>query len=266
MTLSVALLAGLTIGLGGLVPLAGRRWHRLSALLLGVAGGAVLAIVLADVLPAAREQGTVLSAVGGVGGGAALMWLLHHVVDAHAHHGREHARAAGERVGRPGGAGRSARPAPLLAGAWRHAAVMIWVSVALHNVLDGFGIGAGFEASSHLGWAMAAAVGLHNLPVGMLVASPLVMGHVAAGRVIMATLVAGLFTPAGAVLGSTLAGVSGLAMSTCVALAGGSLLFILAGELWPLARRESLLDTLVGGSVGVALVVLLHLGRGHGGG
>lgn len=242
MTLTVATAAGLAIAVGGLVPVLcrGRRWP--STLLLAVAGGAVLGIVGVDALPAAWEEGSLFTASGGAAGGLALMAILHAILDPGHHrgglcpvHGNDH---------------------------WLQAGFLAWVAVVLHNVLDGFGIGAGFQESTHLGFSLAAAVAIHNLPVGMLVATPLVMGQATAARVVVTTLVAGMFTPLGAVLGQSLAGLSRTALATTVAMAGGSLLFIL-GELLGMSWGQSRGLTLLGAGAGVAAAILLHLAGGH---
>lgn len=259
MTLTVATAAGLAIALGGALPVLcrGRRWP--STLLLAVAGGAVLGIVVLDVLPVAWERGSLFTLAGGMAGGIALMTALHVILDPGRRGGAVRDRAA------PGSGARGDHCTGLCPvhgnDYWVQAGFMTWLAVALHNVLDGFGIGAGFQESGHLGWALAAAVALHNIPVGMLVATPFVLGQAGAFRVVMTTLVAGLFTPLGALLGGSLAGLSRTALAGSVALAGGSLLFILA-ELFRMSWSESRLLTLVGGCSG-ALLALAHLAGGH---
>ncbi|MDI6893609.1 MAG: ZIP family metal transporter [Bacillota bacterium] len=265
MTLAVAAAAGLAIALGGAIPVAlrGRRWP--SALLLGLAGGAVLAIVGLDVLPAARERGSLLTLVAGLAGGISLMGGLHLVLEPHRQRAGD---GAGGRGGSPGG-GRGEGVAHVHAGLcpvhgderWLRAGFLTWTAVALHNVLDGFGIGAGFQESGHLGMALAAAVALHNLPVGMLVATPFVLGQAGAFRAVGNTLLAGMCTPLGALLGEGLAGLSSLALAASVALAGGSLLFVL-GELLRMSWCESPGLTLVGGLAGAVVAALVHLLNG----
>ena len=243
MALWLAVVAGLSIGVGGIIPLMGGvilSRHSLSTVLLALAGGAVLTIVAVDVIPMAWQGGSPISLVGWLLIGVVTMALLHRLLDS------GHPRAGHHHPGRNSET------------RWLHAATMVWLGVALHNVMDGFGIGAGFEASHHLGWAMAAAVGLHNIPVGMLVATPLVMGRLAGRRVFLTTILAGLFTPLGAVAGGFLAAVSTAGMAAAVALAGGSLLYIILGELFPLSWQQSRLVTVVAGVTGVVLVLLAH--------
>lgn len=262
MTLAVAALAGLAVAVGGIVPffIRERRWP--FTLVLGLAGGAVLAIVTMDVLPVARERGSLLTMVAGVSAGIGLMGGLHALLDPH-RRGQE--RGGGGREAGPGGAaGHLGRGLCPVHGdeRWLKAGFLTWTAVALHNVLDGFGIGAGFQESGHLGFALAAAVAVHNLPVGMLVATPFVLGQAGASRAAVNTLLAGMCTPVGAVLGEGLAGMSRVALAASVALAGGSLLFIL-GELLRMSWCESRVLTLVGGLTGALLAALVHSLAGH---
>lgn len=259
MTLAVAAAAGLAIALGGLVPalFRGKRWP--STLLLGLAGGAVLGIVGLEVLPAARERGSLFTLVAGVATGVALMGGLHLVMDSHGHRAGE-GRGSEARGGETRG-GEGVCPAHGQE-RWLRAGFLTWLAVAVHNVLDGFGIGAGFGESGHLGMALAAAVAIHNLPVGMLVATPLVLGEAGGSRVVVNTALAGMCTPVGALLGESLAGLSPVALAASLGLAGGSLLFIL-GELLHMSWCESPVLTVVGGSAGTLLTALAHLLGGH---
>ncbi|MDI6824165.1 MAG: ZIP family metal transporter [Bacillota bacterium] len=264
MTLAVAAAAGLAIALGGLVPalFRGKRWP--STLLLGLAGGAVLGIVGLEVLPAARERGSLFTLAAGVATGVALMGGLHLVLDSHGHRGGEGRGGEGRGSEGHGGEARAGEGLCPVHGQerWLRAGFLTWLAVAVHNVLDGFGIGAGFGESGHLGMALAAAVAIHNLPVGMLVATPLVLGEAGGSRVVLNTALAGMCTPLGALLGESLAGLSPVALAASLGLAGGSLLFILS-ELLHMSWCESPVLTVVGGSAGALLTALGHVLGGH---
>lgn len=263
MTLAVAAGAGLAIALGGLVPalFLGRRWP--STLLLGASGGAVLAVVGLEVVPAAWARGSPPLLAASLAAGVGLMGGLHLLLESGGRgQGHRQARGGGVRPGRhPVGGGGGLCPAHGHEH-WLRVGFLTWLAVALHNVLDGFGIGAGFGESEHLGLALAAAVAVHNVPVGMLVATPLLLGRAGAARVVVNTVLAAMCTPLGAVLGEGLAGLSARALAASLGLAGGSLLFIL-GELLHMAWGESRVLTLAGGAAGVLLVILAHGLGGH---
>jgi ZIP family zinc transporter len=133
------------------------------------------------------------------------------------------------------------------------------MGVLLHNVMDGLGIGAGFAHESGLGWLMATAVLLHNLPVGLLIGVPLCMGQVTASRVTGYTLLAGLSTPVGALLGGVLSLGSPAGLTLGLSLAAGSLFFVILRELLPLAVAQHRLLAAAGTALGLATAAALRL-------
>ncbi len=233
----ISLFVGAAIGLGGaLGSLVRDRRAVAVAAVLGFAAGAVMGIHALKAWPVAIAAGGVWSAVG-FAGGIALMVLFH--------------RALLHR--------RTPSQATTVQQRWLDAGLLTLSGIALHNIMDGLGIGAGFAHEAKLGWLMAIAVLLHNLPVGMLIGVPLCLAHVPTRRIVGYTLLAGLFTPLGAALG-LLAGLdSPLGMALGLSLASGSLFYVIGRELLPMAVAKSSMSAAAGTILGVIAAAALEL-------
>ncbi len=234
----VSLLVGACIGLGGaLSSLVANRRPGLTAALLGYPGGMVLGIVGLEAIPSAVAVAGLGWAALGFLAGVGAMVILHRLLL----HGRPPSPVVDARI------------------RWLRAGFLAGMGVLLHNVMDGLGIGAGFAHESGLGWLMATAVLLHNLPVGLLIGVPLCMGQVTASRVTGYTLLAGLSTPVGALLGGVLSLGSPAGLTLGLSLAAGSLFFVILRELLPLAVAQHRLLAAAGTALGLATAAALRL-------
>lgn len=234
----VSFFVGASIGLGGaLGSLVRDRQAAAIAGTLGFSGGAVLSIIAVKAIPPAIEAAGVGWSALGFAGGIGLM-ILFHVVLAHR---------------RPDSA------AVTVQQRWLNAGFLAASGIALHNIMDGLGIGAGFAHEAELGWLMAIAVLLHNLPVGMLAGVPLCLAHMATARIVGYTLLAGLFTPLGAALGIFVGLGSPLGVALGLSLASGSLFYVIGRELLPMALAKDCRGAATGIALGVIAAAVLKL-------
>lgn len=224
---AVAVLATLAGGAGAL-----RFQHRLGSLL-GFSSGAVIGVALLDLLPEAIElagpRQTLLASMSyvafGVFGYQLLDWLL----------SREGIGKIGHR--------RHLGPA----------------SLALHSVLDGVGIGVGFQVSPTVGLTVASAVLAHDVLDGANT-----VGLSLAGGIGMSGARRWLLLDAAAPLvGIVIAGVVGAAggvSPSLLAFFAGGFLYVGASELLPRSRERS--NTLVQvASVGLGLALIYAVMR-----
>lgn len=203
----------------------GRPGKRLLSALLGFAAGIMIAISAFDLIPGAIAVGSLFHAVAGFLTGAAMMYGLDLIVP--------HAHMTGEMDGpvKPGDKLAFESKAILRTG------YLVFLGIALHNIPEGLAIGAGMESSPELGLYIAIAIGLHNIPEGMATAGPLSAGGLSAAKVLLLSLLAGLMTPVGALLGLLVFGVSGHFVGAGMALAAGAMVYIASDELIPQSHR-----------------------------
>lgn len=146
------------------------------------------------------------------------------------------------------------------------AGIVLAAAVALHNMPVGMAVGTTVAAQGvgHAAVLAAVTIGLHNIPEGMSIAIPLLHDGSRARNAIALSALSGLPTVAGALVGYSIGSHTSLALSVIMALAAGAMLYVVFFELLPEAFRQwrskwSALAVVVG----FALGMLLLLSHGH---
>lgn len=146
------------------------------------------------------------------------------------------------------------------------AGIVLAAAVALHNVPVGMAVGATVAVQGICLASVLAAVtiGLHNLPEGMSIAVPLLHDGSKTLSAIAVAALSGVPTVLGALVGYLVGNQAPAALAAALALAGGAMLYVVFFELLPEASLQwkskwSVLATVVG----FALGVLLIFGHGH---
>ncbi len=230
----IGLAAGiLGTGAGGVITaLIGRPSRQALAFYLGFAGGIMLAVVFAELIPEALEEGSLFLAMVGLILGVGLLILLDNYFP-HIHHG-----------GSQEGAAKLTRMGYLLA-----------FGIALHNFPEGIAIGAGFSSNESLGVTLAIILALHNIPEGIAMAVPLWAGGMGTSKVVLATFIAGVPVGLGALLGALISDISPAFLTISLGFAAGAMLYISFDELLPEAHlhSEGSHHGIYGGVVGVLI-------------
>lgn len=118
-----------------------------------------------------------------------------------------------------------------------HAMRLMVVAIAVHNLPEGFAVGAGFAGGTGLGWSTALSIGLQNVPEGLIVATALASIGASRGTAIALAAATGLLEPLGAVAGVLAAGLGASMLPVALAAAGGAMVFVVVEELIPEAFR-----------------------------
>jgi len=145
------------------------------------------------------------------------------------------------------------------------AGMVLAAAVALHNMPIGMTIGATVAATgiSHAAVMASVTIMLHNIPEGMSISIPLLHdGSKAAGAIGVAAL-SGAPTILGALLGYYIGAAAPLALTVALALAAGAMLYVVFFELLPEAYRQwrskwAILATIIGFALGV-LIIFGHI-------
>lgn len=218
--------AGVSTVLGAVIVLGfGRPGKEVLSALLGFAAGIMLAVSAFDLIPEAIAFGSLAHAVIGFLLGAAMMYALDLTIP-HTHMTGESDGPA-VRTDKNGVDGKNIL----------RTGYLIFLGIALHNIPEGLAIGAGLESSPELGMYIAIAIGLHNIPEGMATAGPLRSGGLNGASVLLLTLLAGLMTPVGALIGMAAFGISRELVGIGLALAAGAMVYIASDELIPQSHR-----------------------------
>ncbi|MDO9095855.1 MAG: ZIP family metal transporter [Rubrivivax sp.] len=118
-----------------------------------------------------------------------------------------------------------------------HALRLMVVAIAVHNLPEGFAVGASFGGGDGLGWGTALSIGLQNIPEGLIVATALWSTGLSRTMAVIVASASGLLEPLGAAVGTLTVGVNASALPWALALAGGAMVFVVVEELIPEAFK-----------------------------
>ena len=183
--------------------------------ILEFAAGLMTAVVCTELIPESFRQGSLLSGLGGVLAGLAIVIFLERRIN------RSKLMARGN-------AGRSR----LL-----RAGLMVAIGLALHNFPEGFAVGSGFKASTGLGITVTTVIMIHDIPEGIAMAVPMRAGGFSKAKSFFYTFLSGVPMGFGALFGAALGSLSDYFISVCLGFAAGAMLYIVFAELVPESKR-----------------------------
>jgi zinc transporter, ZIP family len=198
--------ASLLALLGGELGVRGRAYSA------AIAAGILLALAFGDLFPEGLEMAGGLAIFGFVGG-FIVLFLTEAFTLAHTHHSPE------EHVG-------------------KHPLGPFVVGLAIHNLADGFVLGASAKAAAVTSWLVGLGVLVHQVPVGVSLAAILLAARADRPQVIRTTVSLGLAIPLAAALTVMLPAPTDAAVGLLIGLAGGVLAYVGAAHLLPEAQAE----------------------------
>ncbi|CEH30718.1 ZIP family metal transporter [Aneurinibacillus migulanus] len=238
--LLISMGTGLTTVIGALLTLVmGMPGRRLMAFYLGMSAGIMALVILADLLPAALQEGKWYGVLLGMSVGVLLLRLLHHNRGAHESDSKE-------------GYKRTSRD-------WRGAGWLMAAALALHHVPEGIAIGAGFQAHHSAGVMIALSMSLHNIPEGIGLAAPFLLGKMRRRSILLLAFLISLSIPAGAWLGGLYFMSSPEAITFGMSFAIGAMAYLVWKELGPTGLAMHRLSAQFGMLLSLIAMALLHL-------
>jgi ZIP family zinc transporter len=140
--------------------------------------------------------------------------------------------------------------------------IILLISMGLHNFFEGMAIGSSGAENIKLGLVVSIVIAIHDIPEGVAIAAPLTAGKMKKGKVIYLTVISGLSTILGAILGAWLGGISETLHALCLGFAAGAMLYVVYGELLPDAfgtatKKQSAIMTILG--IAVSFLILQFL-------
>ena len=269
---------GLALG-GGLAAAVHNPSDKAVSLLLRFTAGVMLSVVCFDLVADAAEDSSILPVLCWIMIGFLCTYLLNCWIDKRAHHTHSHSGQAEHEhehehkhehehphdhehhhtLGHDNGE---------MCACGHHtlhtAGLVLAAAVALHNVPVGMAIGATFAGAAHggSGGVLAAIIiGLHNIPEGMSITTPMLAGGSRPAGAIAVAAVSGLPTILGALIGYGAGTMNPLLLAVSLSFAAGAMLYVIFGELLPESEhlwqnRLSGLSTMLGMLLGMALIFL----------
>ncbi|MCL2593458.1 MAG: ZIP family metal transporter [Defluviitaleaceae bacterium] len=235
------------MGIGGIITgIWGKRSSNMIRVFLALAGGVMLSIVFVELIPEAIEYSSLLIGISGVIAGGLIVFVLNILLDRILKLEKEKCEKDDA----------SCNNRNMIRSGW----VML-LAIGLHNIPEGFAMGAAAAHDAHLGIAIAIIIGLHNIPEGMAVASMFVSGGFSRKKVIIITFLAGVPSVLGAYLGAIVGNISDFAVAVSLSVAGGAMLFVVFREMLPNSlagdrKHVPIIAMLAGIALGVGITMI----------
>jgi ZIP family zinc transporter len=234
-------------GLGGLIgAVLQKDSNRTVSLLLSFAGGVMLSVVCFDLVTEAIETNVgILTVIGAIALGVAVIFLLNHLIDRKTnpevpHIDENHPKTADD-------LDELIHSDHLEQHYAKHdnkfslfiAGIVMASAIALHNVPEGMTIGASYASNNGvMGSAaliLAVLIGLHNIPEGMAVSVPLISGGMSKPKAVLLTAMSGVPTMVRALLGYLIGEIGAVGLAMSLGFASGAMLYVVFGEILPQA-------------------------------
>ena len=268
---------GLALG-GGFAAAIHSPSERSVSLLLRFTAGVMFSVVCFDLIADATEDASIFPVISWILIGYFCTYLLNCWIDKQAHH--SHSHGGHDHHGHHGHDHDHDHheahedhhdPHQEMCACGHHtlhtAGLVLAAAVALHNMPVGMAIGATFagaaQAASSGGILAALIIGLHNLPEGMSIAAPLLSSGSRPAAAIGVAAVSGIPTIVGAMLGYSLGTMNPTLLCISLSFAAGAMLYVIFGELLPESEhlwqhKLSGLATMLGLLLGLALIFGHH--------
>lgn len=266
---------GLALG-GGFAAAIHSPSERSVSLLLRFTAGVMFSVVCFDLIADATEDASIFPVIAWILIGYFCTYLLNCWIDKQAHHshshgGHDHHDHHGHDHDHHEAHEDHLDPHQEMCACGHHtlhtAGLVLAAAVALHNMPVGMAIGATFagaaQAASSGGILAALIIGLHNLPEGMSIAAPLLSSGSRPAAAIGVAAVSGIPTIVGAMLGYSLGTMNPTLLCISLSFAAGAMLYVIFGELLPESEhlwqhKLSGLATMLGLLLGLALIFGHH--------
>lgn len=111
--------------------------------------------------------------------------------------------------------------------------LIMFIAIALHNLPEGLAIGTMGSVSLSAAFKLAVLICIHDIPEGIAITTPLVSGGVSKTKSFFISILAGVVTIIGGIIGIALGGISAGITAFALAFAGGAMLYVTILEIIP---------------------------------
>jgi ZIP family zinc transporter len=240
----MSVLAGMFgTGLGGLLTaVLGTRTDRMISIFLSFAGGVMTSIVFFELIPEAEQYSNTAIMLIGLFIGVVMVLLLNNVIDkvSNANHKTSKIHKTFKEFYH------EEKMISHKKNMLRSGILMFFV-IGLHSFPEGLAIGAAGNYNIDLGITLAIMIGVHNIPEGMAISAPLISGGLNKWKSVLLTLLAGIPTVLGTLIGVLVGSISDTAFALSLSIAGGAMLYVVFGEILPQSMniRKDRIPTIV---------------------
>lgn len=116
-------------------------------------------------------------------------------------------------------------------------ALVVMISMGLHNVVEGLAIGSGFSYSYSLGISILISMFLHDIPEGMVVGITNIDNNSSKLKVIINAILVGACVGIGCVVGLIVGNIDDRYIAFCLSIAAGAMLYIVSCDLLVISKN-----------------------------
>lgn len=213
--------------------------HKFSDIVLAFAAGVMLcAAVMGLIVPSLEHGGSVIVTVIGVFCGALVLNLLDKLVP-HLH------RMAGADI-------EGHKDNKL------NKVLLFVMAIGLHNLPEGIAAGVGFGTGNTAeAITIAAGIALQNIPEGMVIIAPMLAAGMSKKRTFITASITGIIEVIGTFIGYFAVSVSNAVLPFALALAGGTMLYVISDEMIPETHHEGNSSATYSLLAGFALMLIM---------
>lgn len=215
--LLLSLAAGLSTGIGGLVPFFIRKFdNKHLAFLLGFSAGVMILVSFIELLPQSMQAVGFELSTASFFAGLLIMLAIDYLIP-HAY--KEESFTVVPSLKKTG--------------------TLVAIGIAIHNIPEGLVVLVSALSSLKLGIFLAFAIALHNIPEGIAVSVPITYATHDRVKAFMYSLAAGLVEPAGALIAGLILMpfITPALVNSLLGFAAGAMVFISLDELIPTAHE-----------------------------
>ncbi len=223
-SLILTLIVGLFIFVGSLISIYFKNNKKITDFSISIAFGVITSLILFEILPESyeilnEELGTfraILAIIILIFIGIVLLKLLdmfvpHHTHEAHHHHKHQSEKCHDEHL--------------------HHIGIVSSIAVILHNIIEGMSLYLVASKSILSGLLLCIGIGLHNIPMGLVISSTLNNSNYSKRKILKINLIVSISTFIGGFIMLILGGVSSITEGVLLGLTLGMLIYIAVFEL-----------------------------------
>lgn len=208
-TLIMTLLGSISSGIGGIFANIFKvKSKNKIASLYEITAGIMTGIVCIDMLPESFEMAPIIYSISGIIVGLILVYIINFLVE-------------------KSNKTNCSSTMPLV----------VVISMAIHNAIEGLAIGSGFSYSFSLGLSILISMFLHDIPEGMVVGITSKVSGNKFSKVILNSIIVGACVGIGCFVGNVFGNINDKYISFSLSIAAGAMLYIVACELIPSSKE-----------------------------
>lgn len=249
-SLLLTLFVGIFILLGSFIGIYNKNNSKLTDFSISIAFGVITSLIIFELLPEtyeilSGEIGTlrcilaiiILILIGIVSLKMLDMFVPHHGHEAHHHHNHSDEKCHNEHL--------------------HHIGIVSSIAIIFHNLIEGMSLYLVSSSSISSGLLLCIGIGLHNIPMGLVIASTLASSKYSKIKILKISLIVSISTFVGGLLMFILGGVSELTEGILLGFTLGMLVYISLFELLhQIYHMKNKKIAITGITVGVILLVI----------